>query len=130
MTLPTIFETFAAGAACKPESGSGGLSLVPTWYQYLDGKIDETGRCSLGQAFTFPDDLGAVGLGVLDILLRVSAYVAIGFVIYGGIMYMTSQGEPDKAKNARDTIINALIGLVIAILAASIVSFIGRQLVS
>ena len=48
-------------------------------------------------------------------------------VIYGGIEFIMSQGEPDKANKARGTVINALIGLVIAVAAATLVTFIAGR---
>lgn len=69
-----------------------------------------------------------VGLAVLDALIRIAGLIAVAFVIVGGAKYITSQGEPDKASQARGAIINALIGLVIAIVAAALVSFIGNRL--
>jgi hypothetical protein len=103
-----------------------GLEIIPTWYHYLNRSVDATGHCGLN--FTFPNDLGLVMLAIVDILLRVGAIVAIGYVIYGGFLYLTSQGEPDRAKNAQQTITNAIVGLVIALLATGVVSFIGGQL--
>lgn len=50
--------------------------------------------------------------------------VAAVFVVGGGIMYMTSSGDPGKTKKAKDMIIYALIGLVIVALAQIISSFI------
>ena len=47
-------------------------------------------------------------------------------IIIGGITMMTSQGSPDKVKKARNAIIYALVGLVIALLAFAITSFILR----
>lgn len=103
-----------------------GIPILPSWYKYIDGtEID--GRCELN--FTFPDDLGAILLAVVEILLRIGAIVAVGYIIYGGFMYMTSQGEPDKATSARTTIINAIIGLALAIVATGVVTFIGGQLI-
>ena len=69
-----------------------------------------------------------IGLAILDDLIRIATLVAVGYVIYGGFQYMTSNGDPGGTKKAQQTIINALVGLVIAILAASIVSFIGGKL--
>lgn len=109
-------------AACETK----GIPILPSWYKYLDGSEDSTGRCS--PQFTFPDDLGAILLAIVEILLRIGTFAAIGFVIYGGILYMTSQGEPDKAANAQKTLINAIIGLVITLIATGAVAFIGGQL--
>lgn len=98
--------------------------LLPTWYKHLE---TDSRTCEI-QNFTFPNDLPPILLGVVEILLRIGVFAAVGFVIYGGFLYMTSQGEPDKAASARKTIINAVIGLVIGLLATGAVSFIGRQL--
>lgn len=112
-----------SGSSCSNK----GISILPTWYKYIGGTIDQTGHCSLN--FTFPDDIGAVLLALVEILLRIAAIVSVFYVIYGGFLYMTSQGEPDRATGARTTIINALIGLVIAIIATGVVAFIGGQLI-
>jgi TRAP-type C4-dicarboxylate transport system permease small subunit len=69
-----------------------------------------------------------IGFGVIDILLRLVGLVAFGYVIYGGFLYLTSQGEPDRTKAALGTLLNAVIGIVIAMFAAAIVSFIGNRL--
>lgn len=72
------------------------------------------------------DDLASF---VWKIVLNISAdiallvgYVAIGFVIYGGFKYIMSTGEPGKVAEAKKMITNALIGLVIAVLATVIVN--------
>jgi len=69
-------------------------------------------------------------LAVLDDLLRIAGLLSVGFVIYGGIRLITSQGSPEGIKSARGTIINALIGLAIAVVAATTVSFIASTLVA
>ncbi len=111
-------------AACETK----GIPILPSWYKYLDSENDSTGRCSV--IFTFPDDVGAILLAVVEILLRVGAFVAIGFIIYGGVLYLTSQGEPDKAANAQKALSNAVIGLIITIVATGVVAFIGGRLLA
>ena len=66
--------------------------------------------------------------GYTDFLLRVAALVAVAFVIIGGFKYMTAQGEPAGVKSATQTLVGALVGLVIAIIATAVVSFIGNRL--
>lgn len=94
--------------------------------------VDENNVCQLSapggiQANNF-EVVVLIGFGVLDILIRIAGLVAVGFVVYGGVLYVLSRGEPDKAKKALGTIINALIGLVIAVVAAAIVAFLGGRL--
>lgn len=118
MNLLTVFA-----AACKPTQGFLGF---PTWYKYLDGVKDSTtGVC--GPQLSALSDVWLVIAALIEIMLRVAALMAVAFVIYGGVSYMTSQGEPDKTSKARHTIINALIGLVIAITAGVLVGFIAGR---
>ena len=116
------------GAACTGGSFFG----LPTWYSYLAkaGRIGvdpQTNTCGLIGSFNY-SDLTLIGLAVLDILLRIGGMVAVGYIIYGGIQYVTSQGEPDKTSHAQSVIINALIGLGITVISAAIISFIGNSL--
>jgi hypothetical protein len=45
-------------------------------------------------------------------------------LIYGGFKYITSGGDESGAKSARNTIIYAVVGLVIVALAQFIVKFV------
>lgn len=82
--------------------------------------------------------LSGIGLGTQDIrttivnILRI-AYGILGvitlvLIIYAGFIWMTSQGKPDVINKAKKIIINAVIGLLIIILAAAITEFIFRQI--
>ena len=59
--------------------------------------------------------------------LRLASIAAIAMVVYGGVQYIMSQDEPDKTKQARSTIINALIGLVVAVAATTLITFIAGR---
>ena len=123
-------------AACVERTFLG----LPVWYHYLnDGNrmqdivsVDQNGatvhHCEF-MNFTFPGDAALIALGLLDIALRLAGLVAVGYVVYGGFKFVTSQGDPEGIKSARQTITNALIGLVIALLATTLVAFVGTRLV-
>jgi hypothetical protein len=122
-------QVFAAGC------NTGNFFGIPPWYKYLviSGRMtvnSTTGVCELVGNFQWRGggDVVLVGLALVDMALRVAGMVAVGFVIWGGIQYLTSDGSPDQTKSAQQTIINALIGLVIALIAAAAVSFIGRAI--
>lgn len=74
------------------------------------------------------DVIWGIGLAIFEDLLRIAGMVAVFFVIYGGVRYLTSQGSPEATKGAWETILNALIGLGIVIIAAASVSFIANRL--
>lgn len=131
MDLLSIINLFQFAA---PPSGCAHAFFgLPTWYAYLpanDFTVSSVGgvtTCNISQ-FHFPDDLGYIVLVAVDIALVIAGMASVFFVIYGGIQYVISQGEPDKTRGARNTITNALVGLVISGIAVSIVSFIGSQL--
>lgn len=55
------------------------------------------------------------------------AGVAVAFFLaYGGIMYMTSSGNPEKLEHAKRILRNALIGLVLVIAAASLTAILSH----
>ncbi len=61
---------------------------------------------------------------ILQLTFAVIGAVALIFVIIGGIKFATSQGDPQSATKARETIIYAIIGLVFALAAETIVTFV------
>jgi hypothetical protein len=101
------------------------INTVPTWYKYLDGE-EFGGRCS--PIISIPESIIPILMAIFEILLYIGGVVAVVFVIYGGIQYIISQGEPDRIRGARTTIINALVGLVIVILSTAIVNLIARNI--
>jgi ABC-type Fe3+ transport system permease subunit len=121
--MPGIFSGFAA--AC----GGGSFLGFPHWYEYLQCQtISIKGQpTTYAPQLTKLTDVWLIVAAVVEILLRIGALAAVVFVIYGGFQYMTSQGEPDKTSHARDTIVNALIGLTISVMAAAIVGFVAGR---
>lgn len=113
---------------------SGSFLNFPTWYEYLEvgNKGDDPcaiiGPTEANGEFSFPKALPRIALAIVEIMLRVAGMVAVVFTIVGGFKYMTSQGEPDATKKAQGTVVNALIGLAIAMLATAIVGFVGSKL--
>lgn len=57
-------------------------------------------------------------------LLSVLGAIAVIVIVIGGIRYVTSDGDPGKIKSAKDVILYAVVGLIIAILSYAIVNFI------
>jgi hypothetical protein len=121
-SLLSIFAT--VGDKCDPSGGS--FLAFPTWYRYLDGIVDVNGKCS--PTINGLNDIWLIVAAIIEILLRVAAIATVAAIIYGAFTYTTSQGEPEATAKAKNTLINALVGLAIAVLAASIISFIAGSL--
>jgi hypothetical protein len=121
----------AIGDKCNPDGG-GGFFGFPTWYKYLGGMqeyadpINEAGlKCA--PKISNINDIWLIALAATDILLRVAVIAAIIYVMIGGFKYVTSRANPDKTAAAKNTIVDGLVGLVIAIVATAVLSFIAGR---
>ncbi len=72
-------------------------------------------------------DLGAGIQTGINILLFLIGAVAVIVIIIGGIKYVTSNGESSAVQSAKNTIMYAVVGLLVAILAFAIVNFVVTQ---
>lgn len=61
---------------------------------------------------------------IFNILIIAGILIALGFLIYGGIKWIMSGGDKAKVQAARDTIIGAIIGLIIVLVAYFLVTFV------
>jgi hypothetical protein len=61
-------------------------------------------------------------LNIASDLFILVGYLSIAFIIFGGYSYLLSRGNPEEVKKGKKIITSAVIGLIIAILAASIVN--------
>ena len=89
------------------------------WYSALtctNGEIDQSNFQGSNLTSSI---IRIIGVVVKDALF-LAGFVAVGFVMYGGFLMVTSSGNPTAVVKAKKTISNALIGLVISILATAI----------
>jgi hypothetical protein len=67
---------------------------------------------------------GAAIKNVINVLLYLLGAAAVIVIVIGGIMYATSGGESANVTKAKNMILYAVVGLVIALLAYAIVNFV------
>ena len=108
-----------------------GLSFAGSAVMAAPGDVFNKKACD-GNTTVCPsgDDKGLFGLAkpIINTLLVIAGIVAVIVIIAGGISYTVSAGDPAKVKKAKDTVLYAVIGLVVAILAFSIVNFVVDRL--
>ncbi len=63
---------------------------------------------------------------VINWLLGITFGIAVLFLIIGGFQFLTAGASPDNATKGKQTIINALIGIVIIILSYVIVNVVAN----
>lgn len=102
-------------------AGCTGQSILPD----LWGGLRKDGSCEV-EINSLPQ-VGILIGNIVQILMVVAGLVAVGFIIVGGFMYITSTGDPAGIKKGRDTIVNAVIGLILSMVAFGVVKFITGQ---
>ena len=107
-----------ANAACSNE---GAFFALRPWYHGLTDdncnvKIDD------GTADGIAKFVWSIVLNILYDISVLVGYIAIVMVAWGGYLYMFSRGEPARAEKGKKTLIAAVVGLVIAMLASVIMN--------
>ncbi len=69
----------------------------------------------------------AIGLNIVEDLLQIVAYATVGFMMYGGFLFLTSAGAPEKATAGRKTILNVAVAMIIAMFAVTLVNLVARR---
>lgn len=113
----TVAVPQTAQAACIER-----LLTFPTWYK---GLVD--GSCNIknpNDAGKLPAFIAKIVLNVIEFMLQLVGYLAVGFIIAGGFKYLTSAGASDDIAKAKKTILNAVIGLIISIFSVAIVNIV------
>lgn len=82
---------------------------------------ENSGQCNLIKPKT---SLTSNIWGIISLALTILGGIAVIVIIIAGIMYATSAGDSSKLTAAKNTIFYAVLGLVIALLAAAIISFV------
>jgi hypothetical protein len=77
----------------------------------LPANVDETSL----------NDLLRRGINIFSVIVGV---IAVLMIVFAGLRYITSGGDQTKVKSAKDTLLYAIIGLVIVALAQLIVRFV------
>ena len=98
---------------------------------FLLGVLLATPLVAFAQPGQYPGDLIGVANYIISVFLSLlwiiaAAFVVIMFVI-AGFKFLTAQGEQSKVAEARQAVIWGLVGVVVIVLAWSVVAFISRQ---
>lgn len=111
----TIQTAYAAQCANEPK-----ILTIEPWYHDLC----KAGTNDVEVGSNPAEFAGQVAINLLSIALQLAGYLAVGFVIWGGIKYILAAGDPGKLSSAKTIIQNALIGLLLALSAVAILNLI------
>ena len=82
------------------------------------------GTCTSGDS----RNIGTIMQSIINILLFLVGAVSVIMIVLGGFRYVASAGDQNAVTGAKNTILYAVIGLVIAFLGRAAVSFIVSSL--
>lgn len=95
---------------------------MPSWDDGLN--LD-----SMNNETELTNNIVKIASNILTDISVIAAYLVVGYVIYGGYLYMFSSGDPGKAAAGKKTLTHAFIGLAICISAYTIFSAIRIALI-
>jgi cytochrome bd-type quinol oxidase subunit 2 len=82
---------------------------------------NQTSGCDVTSGTTGINNIITTVVNVFSVVVGV---VSVIMIIYGGFRYVTSGGDSGNVSNAKNTIIYAIVGLVVVALAQFIVQFV------
>jgi hypothetical protein len=95
------------------------------WGGPIDPNVGQTAFADFGN-----NDPRIMAGRLVQIFLGLLGVIAIVLIIYGGWLYMTAQGAPDKVEKARKVLTDAIIGLLIILSAFAIATYVISRLVN
>lgn len=103
---------------------------VPAQAQSRNSNIPDTcrGNCPLIGNRTISGDERSIAnfiIGIAQALTYIVGALAVLFLVYGGFLFVTDSGDGKRAENGKKILTNAVIGLILAIVAGSIVAVVG-----
>ena len=121
-TLTVTAMPQVASASDVVANCNKGFLGFPAWYNGLTN--DDCSIKSPESAGGLSKFIWRIGLNVVSIALVAASYVAAYFILYGGFLFLTSQGDPADATLARSTMLDAVIGLAISMGAVILINFV------
>lgn len=73
-------------------------------------------------------DIGPLIKTIVNVLLFILGAVAVIMIVIGGLKYTLSNGDSSAVTSAKNTILYAVIGLIVALMAFAIVNFVIKNI--
>lgn len=91
-----------------------------------EGAQSAQGKDQQGDAASLFGEGGQGGIfrTITNVLLFLIGAISVIMLIFGGIRYVVSGGDSTAVQNAKNTILYAIVGVVVAILAYAVVNFV------
>lgn len=119
-TSKAVHASGSSSGSSNSNSGSGSGSKNSA---SIPGGI-QSGIDAAGNAHGGSDDLMGFFKKIVNTFLFLIGAIAVAMIVYAGFQYVNSGGDSGKVSAAKNTILYAVIGIVVATLAYAIVNFV------
>ena len=115
LTTITLSLAMMLGVATLlPVASAGAINVFDSCEGASDSKVCKAKN----------ESIDPVIQNVINLLLWAIGLISVLMIIIGGIRYTMSNGDPKMVTAAKDTVMYAVIGLIVAIVAYAIVNFV------
>jgi hypothetical protein len=121
LASPAVFASSASGlstSACNYLNTSRSNTNTASPGNSSNSSIS---GCSSGEKL---DTDNGLAHEIVNTILYVSGIISFIFILIGGFRYMTSTGDSSRIQSAKETLLYAIIGLVVTFLAIPISGFV------
>ena len=118
-----LVALFAIPALALSVVGAGALSTGVLAVDVTQGAESAKGDKTPSSLFGVDGD-GGIFRTIVNVLLFIIGAVSVIMLIIGGIRYTVSGGDSSAVTAAKNTILYAVIGIIVAILAYAVVNFV------
>lgn len=125
MKISNKIKTLAAGGLGVVAMGLQAAPALGAKARCPNGTVvEDLSKCNELKNANNTTDLMSTLNQIINVVIGVIGFIAVIVIILGGVQYTTSAGDGGKVKKAKDTIMYGIIGLVVALMAYSIVNFV------
>jgi hypothetical protein len=130
-TVPTPTPGVCQDSTIPDKIGSDGQGIsLPDKPIPPDAEVCPGGECDTAFGKIKVDSPAAILGRIFGILLSISGILALVLIIASGYQMSTSQGNPEKIKEARERLTAAIIGLLFIIFSVSVLQIIGVDILA
>lgn len=116
LTLIAAFAVFGIGLVATPA-----YAACSTAKDCVQSGVNSAGGTSSKTS------VGTIIKTVVNVLLFILGAIAVIMIVIGGLKYTVSNGDSSAVTSAKNTILYAVIGLIVAMMAYAIVNFVVGQ---
>ena len=114
---------------CNGSTGGSGAAANPTPPPNPPPCAGSCSSIQTGLGINLPTDAVGFATAVMGMVLAIGGLIALLIIIITGYKVLTSQGDPEKIKGARESLTAAIAGLLFIIFSLAILSFVGVSVI-